>query len=348
MNLPSQMVVIAGDDRFDVELSKVMLLEAHDLLNAAGRAGRAGEAAEGMVILVPGKVIAYDELKTTMSKHWFDLQGIFSNSDQCLELEDPLEPILDRIHQSTTTPDLDAMYLLRRLPMKIGEGEESARQLLNKSFGAFRRRQSGDDDWIAARIESAMASRRHLTSSTEIATWEDELAATAGLLTAEHIRSIATALEESTDAPFGSTSVWIQWGIEWLAGNSTAFAEMVRPETIIGVFGNAAEGFQNDAHKTEAILTKIRHALPLWIGGTPLIGIEAVLTSKHSKKCDAGREWSIRLAPELAYFFGLIPQVYRRMKEAEGGLAAVFAPVPPLPFMTLGRCVREGFDHPDK
>ena len=59
MNLPSQVVVIAGDDRFDAAANKVMLLEAHELLNAAGRAGRAGEAAEGLVLLVPGKVISY-------------------------------------------------------------------------------------------------------------------------------------------------------------------------------------------------------------------------------------------------------------------------------------------------
>jgi superfamily II DNA/RNA helicase len=348
MNLPSQMVVIAGDDRFDVELSKIMLLEAHELLNAAGRAGRAGEAAEGMVILVPGKVIAYDELKTTMSRHWFALQELFSNSDQCLKLEDPIEPILDRIHQSAAIPDPDAMYLLRRLPIKIGEGEESARQLLSRSFGAFRRRQSGDDGWIVARVESAMIARRHLTALTEIITWEDELAATAGVLNAEHIRSIAAALDEISDIFSMSTAGWIQWGLDWLAGHPTAFAEVVRAETIIGVFGKALEGFQTDARMTQAILDKIREALPLWIGGTPLIGIESVLTKKHSKKCDAGREWSIRLAPELAYFFGLIPQVYRRLKEAKGGLSAILASAVPLSFVTLGRCVREGFDHPDK
>jgi len=38
-----------------------MQLEAHELLNAAGSARRAGEAAEGLVLLVPGQVIAYDE-----------------------------------------------------------------------------------------------------------------------------------------------------------------------------------------------------------------------------------------------------------------------------------------------
>jgi hypothetical protein len=44
MNLPSEVVIIAGDSRFDPAANRMEQLEAHELLNAAGRAGRAGEA----------------------------------------------------------------------------------------------------------------------------------------------------------------------------------------------------------------------------------------------------------------------------------------------------------------
>ncbi len=115
MNLPSQLVVIAGDDKYDAELEKTQMLEAHNLLNAAGRAGRAGEAAEGMVILVPGKVVEFNKDKSTLSARWFELQDIFSNSDQCLDLEDPIEPLLDQIHKAAEDAEL-AEYLIRRLP----------------------------------------------------------------------------------------------------------------------------------------------------------------------------------------------------------------------------------------
>src|ERR1700722_8655302 len=128
MNLPSQVVIIAGDDRFDIATNKPALLEAHELLNAAGRAGRAGEAAEGLVILVPGKVIAFDEQKDTITGHWFELQSIFSNSDQCLEIEDPLEPILDRIHSGADKADDHEAYFLRRLPFTVSEAGESTRR----------------------------------------------------------------------------------------------------------------------------------------------------------------------------------------------------------------------------
>jgi hypothetical protein len=52
---------ISGDSRFDPDADKMKKLEAHELLNAAGRAGRAGEGAQGFVLLVPSKVIDFDE-----------------------------------------------------------------------------------------------------------------------------------------------------------------------------------------------------------------------------------------------------------------------------------------------
>jgi hypothetical protein len=321
----------------------VTLLEAHELLNAAGRAGRAGEAAEGMVVLVPGKVIAYDEQKTTITEHWFQLRAIFSKSDQCLELEDPLQPLLDRIHQSVEI-DPDAAYMLRRLPIKMGDGEESARGLLEDSFGAFKSRQAGNGDWIQQRIESAMLRRREIVEPPDTIGWEDELAATTGILKAEHVRLVAKDLRHTVGEPLGGPEKWIDWGLQWLDRNASALGEIVRPLTILGVFGKALEGFEKDAKKTTVILAKIREVMALWTKGVPLREIEVVLAGKAPKKCDAAREWALRLAPELAYFFGSVVQTYRRMREAETGMTVNL----PLAFATHGRCVREGFDHPDK
>lgn len=48
MNLPSEVVIIAGDSRFNQDANRMERLEAHELLNAAGRAGRAGEVSQGI------------------------------------------------------------------------------------------------------------------------------------------------------------------------------------------------------------------------------------------------------------------------------------------------------------
>lgn len=47
MNLPAEIVIIAGDSRFDLKAEKMQALEAHEVLNAAGRAGRAGSVHRG-------------------------------------------------------------------------------------------------------------------------------------------------------------------------------------------------------------------------------------------------------------------------------------------------------------
>jgi replicative superfamily II helicase len=75
MNLPSEVVIISGDSRFDPQADKMQKLEAHELLNAAGRAGRAGEGAQGVVLLVPSKVIDFDDENNQISGHWMDLQS---------------------------------------------------------------------------------------------------------------------------------------------------------------------------------------------------------------------------------------------------------------------------------
>ena len=344
MNLPGQMVVIAGDDRFDVELEKMALLETHELLNAAGRAGRAGEAADGMVVLVPGKVISYDVESTTITKHWMDLQKIFSNSDQCLELEDPLQPVLDRIYVASTIDNPDDTYLLRRLPIKVGEGEESARSMLLSSFGAFKKRQVGDLNWIKGRIDSVMAHRQKMTGFEEVTSWEDELAATTGILGGNHIRSIAESLRRSVGEPLGSVQHWIEWGLDWLKENPAALGDILRPITVQGVFGSKYERFVTDDDTAITLVSHLRKVFPLWIGGAPLNQLERELTSEEPRKCEAARDWSLRFAPDIAYFFGIVTQTFKRMVEAETGKT----PNLPLAFAVHGRCVREGYDRPEK
>jgi len=338
------MVVIAGDDRFDVELNKMALLETHELLNAAGRAGRAGEAAEGMVVLVPGKVIDYDIESHRIAKHWMDLQKIFSNSDQCLALEDPLEAILDRIHEAASLDRPDDAYLLRRLPIKVGEAAESARSLLSSTFGAFRKRASGDHDWIADRIESAIEQRQILSGVEEEVSWEDELASTTGVLRANDIRSLVAKLRETVGEPLGDVNKWVGWGLSWLEENPAALADVLRPVTVKSVFGDAFKEYAESTDCALALLAQIRAVIPLWIEGAPLNQLDRLLTGKEPKKCDAARDWALGFAPELAYFFGAVTQTYRRMYEVEFGAS----PDLPLAFSVHGRCMREGFDHPVK
>ena len=52
----------------------------------------------------------------------------------------------------------------------------------------------------------------------------------------------------------------------------------------------------------------------------------------------------MRFAPEFAYFFSLVTQIYKRMREADEQGDIVL----PLGFTMHGRCMREGFDTVEK
>lgn len=112
MNLPSEVVIIAGDSRFDPNANRMARLEAHELLNAAGRAGRAGEVSQGFVLIVPSKVMDFESSTNQIHRHWSDLRAIFSQSDQCLVIDDPFTALLDQIHASAATASPAAQYLL--------------------------------------------------------------------------------------------------------------------------------------------------------------------------------------------------------------------------------------------
>lgn len=60
INLPADVVLIAGDDRFDAKKQEVEKLQAHEIMNAVGRAGRAGSRSYGAAILIPGKIVIID------------------------------------------------------------------------------------------------------------------------------------------------------------------------------------------------------------------------------------------------------------------------------------------------
>ena len=77
-------------------------LQAHELLNAAGRAGRAGHVADGLVLVIPDDVVPYDVTKKRIGGNWARLRElVFGKTDQCLTIDDPFDIILDLIQSQT-------------------------------------------------------------------------------------------------------------------------------------------------------------------------------------------------------------------------------------------------------
>ena len=110
-------------------------LEGHEILNAAGRAGRAGHLANGTVLLIPEPVVQFDENSVPESEAFRMLKAVLPENDQCVKIDDPLTPLLDRI-QAGDVSGADVRYLLSRL--RAGEAEDTAIdkavEMISRSF----------------------------------------------------------------------------------------------------------------------------------------------------------------------------------------------------------------------
>jgi superfamily II DNA/RNA helicase len=349
MNLPSEVVIIGGDSRFDPEAvpARMERLEAHELLNAAGRAGRAGDGSYGFVLVVPSKVVHFDNETNTIHKHWADLKAIFAQSDQCLVIDDPMTPLLDQIHNAAAATSSIARYLIRRLP--VGESQEGdggdapARQLLDRSFAAYRARARGDQAWVDTRIEAAITARRDDPEAPEVLTWADRLAAAAGVPVAI-IRDISEAFAGPLrhDAPMLD---WCNWFAAWLGERPRLIPALIRRESLEGLLGTKYKKLEEDEKRGQYAFPYLVRLLGYWMAGNTLADLERAFgTEEHLVgKCETAREFVLRIVPELAYIFGLPGQVFRALAAHNGEQVD-----PPLGLATLGPCVREGVDKIEK
>ncbi|MCW0389921.1 DEAD/DEAH box helicase [Xanthomonas sacchari] len=346
MNLPSQVVIIASDSRFDPGANQMERLEAHELLNAAGRAGRAGEASYGFVLVVPSKVMDFDDQRSTVHSHWSELQAIFSQSDQCLEIEDPIMPVLDSIHLAGNADGDTAKYLLRRLPV-LGEQDdpdEAANQLLLRSMGAYFKRREGDIQWISARIASALAARSRIDGSSHKPDWMDHLASSAGV-DRSVIKTLSDKLDQAAPNDGAPMQVWLDFVFEWLQNQPSLVFQLLRPESLSNFFGQKYRLLVDDEARCNWCLPKLKGLLSIWIRGLPLVEIEREFGTQKSKIgcCENAREFVLRIVPELAYIFAM-PDLVLQAKAHAAGVDSEQSAV----ISKLGACVREGFDRVEK
>lgn len=349
MNLPSEIVIIGGDSRFDQEINGMEQLEAHELLNAAGRAGRAGDSAYGFVLVVPSKVVGLNNEQNSIHAHWTTLQNIFSQSDQCLTIDDPMTSLLDQIHTAAIDSPLSemAIYMLRRLPVadsqNMNESDIPAQELLNRSFAAFRARQRGDQNWVNSRIEAAITLRHADPSISDRLTWADRLAAAAGV-PVDIIRELGESLSGAFnfDVPM---SIWYEWFIRWLSERPHIIPLLVRRESLEGLLGTAYKSLSDDHSRGQFASERIFPLLNRWMAGDTLAELERLFgTPEHLiKSCEKARSFVLKIVPELAYICGLPQQVFRALIAERSEVALV-----PTALEVLGSCVQAGLDSIEK
>ncbi|MBW2596698.1 MAG: DEAD/DEAH box helicase [Deltaproteobacteria bacterium] len=335
MNLPVELVILAGDDRYDRNADSRELLKAHELLNASGRAGRAGWIATGLVILVPSEIIAIQENEDgiTLNSHWFKLRElIYSQEDQCLEIIDPLDLCLDAIQGETENNRREVEYFLQRLP-KLQE--KNASDLLKRSFGFYKSKQDNTDVEYLSKISLAEDRIRKPTPE-EFETWIEAVATETGINSIV-INDITNILPE-LDLTINSIE-WVDYIICWLMDQQELFSELLPVEELLSVFKKR----MNDSDSSYSILlSELSSLIKLWMRGETISSMAEWLGDTR-EKCKNIRIFIIRLLPNISFIFGLFPLVYRKMIENIGSEDVI-----PAAFGSLAGCIREGFDCPEK
>jgi hypothetical protein len=340
MNLPSEVVIISGDSRFDPGADKMKKLEAHELLNAAGRAGRAGEGAQGFVLLVPSKVIEFDDEGGKINSHWMELQAIFEQADQCLVIDDPLTDVLDQIHNGVTKTGTPA-YFLGKLPVSIGTGDDPAASVLNRSFAAFRAKAAGDEAWVKSRVTAALAARTKVDLPEE-GKWIEQVGGATGL----SVDILQQILDLADKGQLDGTSTDVIAALlGWLTIKPIILMDMVRPESLEGLFGEKYKELPSDEQRAAQALPVIEKLLPLWMAGVPLCQIEAAHLEKSDGlgKCEFARHFASRVVPDLAFLAGLPAQLLTARAKSSGDTSQPLRTV----LATLGGTIREGCDSPE-
>jgi len=323
LNLPADLVIIAGDKRAVAGggLNSRKNLEAHEILNAAGRAGRAGHVANGVVLLIHDKVITFDSNTKKPNKTLLaSLQSILPEDDRCISIEDPLTQILDKISTGDLS-DSNVVYLLNRTQnLSQGTTEDSGtfRLDFNQSFGAYIAKKLKQNDRYQKKIE---AFAKITTKADDEAVSSETLAIAAqSALPTFVVTSLVKRLKNDEISVPKNLGEWLDWTVAWFKSDSEAYGELF--EEFIEDINKMVTGKKSlviDASN----LGKLLPALKLWVDGHPINEIENSLGGDLSKKsdCDCPRSRFVinKLVPRaLSYTLNLISQTVEVIGVFEG------------------------------
>ena len=342
MNLPSEFVIIAQDSRFDEQTGAMEMLEARELLNAAGRAGRAGKNATGIVIVIPSWVVGFDDAESKIGDGWMRLREIFGQTDQCLAIDDPLTAVLDRIHdQADSLEDLDR-YVISRLCGSANDEDPEARlrQALQHTFAAFKKRRDMQDTWVESRTEAAVALLGHIDPGDETAAKLRELSSSLGL-PEDAVSALSSDLLDSAPPPGAHVMAWCAWMFDWLLSRPEHTLRLLRPEDLDQQFGLRFRRLETDRERILYVVPKLRNALDQWMNGEPLNIVQSVLAGapRDLKKSTSARKFVVRLLPTLAHLFTAASMITARQSPELMTTTPDAAPT----LLYANQCVRLGF-----
>lgn len=334
LNLPCDVVILAGTDRLDDSESDDIRtpLEPHEILNALGRAGRAGLSATGLAFVVPADLLPFDGRTSRLDPDEL-FSTVFGGSDQCVPLSDPISGLYDRIAAEGGGSG-DSAYLLRRLALSFEdapEGVESFEALSRRSFGYHQRAKidrEAAERWLEQRKATLTGLIRQAREQVVVVDWEAQLAAKTGAsldFVSKLVAAYARAPLKADDA-----EVWVGWLLDQLPTTGDDFEAFLRVSSLEKVFGRALN--KPDPEESRALGREgLKLALRSWFAGERLTQMEATIVAfinqhegavRRPTRIDAraqrARRFVIRVAPDLGYLCGLLGQISKKLRADAG------------------------------
>ncbi|MGC2221454.1 MAG: DEAD/DEAH box helicase [Methylocella sp.] len=338
MNLPAQVVILAGDKRYDIDGRRN--LEAHEILNAAGRAGRAGHLANGIVLLIPEPIASFTQNLNPDTVAYDKLRVVLPHTDQCVRIDDPLTGMLDRIQEGDTA-DPKVQYFMSRL--RVGANQENAaqaaEQLVHRSFSFYQARKSHKEEAVGAQIESLRAA---IAQNPQNDAKLDLIVQSSGL-PSEVMISVARKLEDDVVTLPRSISDWSDWIVRFLEEQRVELSSLFGEDA--GTFLYVMRGKKSGDAPIAEEYERLRAGMKAWLTGMPFCDIESALkgAAEVLGYCPRARDLVLKLASRTLYLFAAaIADLARLIAERHGVL------VQPAVLDALPVGIRKGLDSPDK
>lgn len=310
VNLPADVVIIAGYDRYDVNTGGRETLKAHEILNAAGRAGRAGFNSYGAVILIPNHVLAIQD--NTIGKEWQKIKdGVFAGGDQCFVIKDPIERMVGEVLNYGKVVNRDEEILLYRL----GDDEKNIKRKLSYSFGSYLRRKENKEP-----LENDSEALARLVQSEEKDNFLQNVSVKYGV-NMDSLSFIQKWVDAQTfDDLMGMRPVELVGAFFELTKTSDGILEslMANPTVVEVIKGILQIEEENSLYIGDLDIDKLKDLTIAYMEGKNFHDISELLPqSKGNEHLKNVRRFVLSVIPSVSYAIGIFSKLLKRKADDE-------------------------------
>lgn len=302
VNLPADIVIIAGYDRYNVNTGCRETLEAHEILNAAGRAGF---NSYGAVILIPNHVLAMQD--NTIGNEWQEIKdGVFAGGEQCFVIKDPIERMVGAILNYGKAVNRDEEILLYRL----GDDEKNIKRKLSHSFGSYLRRKENKEP-----LENDSEVLARLVQSEEKDDFLQDVSVKYGV-NMDSLSFIQKWLDEQTlDVLTGMRSIELVGAFFELTKTSDGILEslMANPTVVEVIQGILQIKEENSPYVGDLDIDKLKDLTIAYMEGKNFLDISELLPqSKGNDHLKNVRRFVLSVIPSISYAIGIFSKLLKR------------------------------------